>query len=106
MPSSNPDLLNRCKQIVLEVLPDAEIILYGSRARGDASEDSDFDLLILTNEQVHWKTERLLGDRLYNLELETGKLISIQLITREKWNSSMFQTMPFRLNVEREGVII
>lgn len=106
MPSSNSVLLNRCKQIVLEILPGAEIILYGSRARGDASEDSDFDLLILVNEPVHWKTERSLGDRLYNLELETGKLLSLQLITREKWNSPMFQAMPFRLNVEREGVII
>lgn len=106
MPSSNTDLLNQCKQIVLEILPDAEIILYGSRARGDSSEDSDFDLLILVNEPVHWKTERLLGDRLYNLELETGKLLSLQLITREKWNSPMFQAMPFRRNVEREGVSI
>lgn len=106
MPSSNTELLNRCKQIVLEILPDAEIILYGSRARGDAAEDSDFDLLILVNEPVHWKTERILGDLLYNLELETGKLLSLQLITRAKWNSPMFQAMPFRQNVAREGVTI
>lgn len=106
MPSSNTELLNRCKQIVLEILPDAEIILYGSRARGDAAEDSDFDLLILVNEPVHWRTERVLGDGLYNLELETGKLLSLQLITREKWNSPVFQAMPFRQNVEREGISI
>jgi len=106
MPSSNTELLNRCKQIVLEILPDAEIILYGSRARGNAVEDSDFDLLILVNEPVHWKTERILGDLLYNLELETGKLLSLQLITRAKWNSPMFQAMPFRQNVTREGVTI
>lgn len=106
MPSSNADLLNRCKQIVLEIIPDAEIILYGSRARGDADEDSDFDLLIFVKDPVHWKTERILGDRLYSLELETGKLISLQLIPREKWNSSMYKAMPFRRNVEREGVTI
>lgn len=106
MPSSNADLLNRCKQIILKIIPDAEIILYGSRARGDAAEDSDFDLLILVNDPVHWKTERMIGDRLYNLELETGKLLSIQLIPREKWDSPVFQAMPFRQNVEREGVTI
>lgn len=106
MPSSITKLLSRCKQIVLGIIPDAEIILYGSRARGDAKEDSDFDLLILVNEPVHWKTERVLGDRLYNLELETGKLLSIQLIPREKWDSPMFQAMPFRQNVEREGITI
>lgn len=106
MPSSNADLLTRCKQVILEIIPDAEIILYGSRARGDAAEDSDFDLLILVNDPVHWKTERMIGDRLFNLELETGKPVSIQLIPREKWNSPVFKAMPFRQNVEREGVTI
>lgn len=106
MPSSNTGLLNHCKQMVKEIIPDAEIILYGSRARGDAGEDSDFDLLILVNGPIHWKTERILGDRLYNLELETGKLLTIQVIPREKWNSPMFQAMPFRQNVEREGITI
>jgi len=106
MHSSNVNLLTHCKQIVLEIIPDAEIVLYGSRARGDAAEDSDFDLLILVNDPIHWKTERVIGDRLFNLELETGKPISIQVILREKWNSPLFKAMPFRQNVEREGVTI
>ncbi|MFZ5650340.1 MAG: nucleotidyltransferase domain-containing protein [Bacillota bacterium] len=55
-------------------------MLYGSRARGDAAEDSDFDLLILGNGPVHWKTERMISDRLFNLELETGKPLSIQFL--------------------------
>lgn len=81
-------------------------MLYGSRARGDAEEDSDFDLLVLVNGPVDWKTERLLSDRFYDLELETGKLFSLQVISRENWDSPLFRAMPFRQNVEREGITI
>lgn len=67
---------------------------------------SFFDLLVLVNGPVDWKTERLLGDRLYDLELETGKLLSLQVISRENWDSPLYKAMPFRQNVEREGITI
>ena len=38
----------RIKANVLEVNPEAEVWLYGSRARGTAREDSDWDILVLT----------------------------------------------------------
>lgn len=106
MTNSHTDLLNRCKKIVLGIIPDSQIVLYGSRARGDAGTDSDFDLLVLVNGPVDWKIERLLGNRLYDLELETGKILSLQVISRDKWDSPLFQAMPFRKNVEREGITI
>lgn len=42
-------LLRRIKKLVHEIVPDAQIILYGSRARGDAHANSDYDILILVN---------------------------------------------------------
>ena len=41
------ELLERVKQTIHEIEPDADIILYGSRARGDAHPESDWDFLIL-----------------------------------------------------------
>ncbi len=41
----NYELLQRCKKVVQKTVPDAQLILYGSRARGDAREDSDYDLV-------------------------------------------------------------
>lgn len=40
---------------VLEVVPDAGVILFGSRARKEAREESDWDILVLTDEQVDEK---------------------------------------------------
>ena len=43
------ELLKHCKKAIRQVVPDADVILYGSRARGDATEYSDYDILVLTN---------------------------------------------------------
>lgn len=38
------------KATVRSFLPDAKVLLFGSRARGQATKDSDYDLLIVTND--------------------------------------------------------
>ena len=47
---ADKDLLERCRWAVRHVVPDADIILYGSRARGDAQEYSDYDILVLVDQ--------------------------------------------------------
>ena len=42
-------MLQRIKQNVQEVEADAEVWLYGSRARQDARRDSDWDVLVLSS---------------------------------------------------------
>jgi predicted nucleotidyltransferase len=42
------NMIDTLKRVAREVLPEhSKLYLYGSRARGDASEDSDWDLLVL-----------------------------------------------------------
>ena len=38
------------KSMVNSFLPNAQVLLFGSRARGDSAIDSDYDLLIITQE--------------------------------------------------------
>lgn len=104
--SLDSELLLRCKKLIGAIIPDAQVILYGSRARGKARKDSDYDLLILVNGPVDWKLERTIADKLYDLELETGTLLSAQVIPLSTWNSPVYQAQPFRQNVMREGISI
>ena len=85
--------------------PKADVILYGSRARGDERPDSDWDILILTDYSVDLITERKFRDKLYDLELETGEPLSIFVYSKSDWLTKQRIT-PFYENVTQEGVRI
>lgn len=85
--------------------PKAEVILYGSRARGDERPDSDWDILVLTDYSVDLITERKFRDKLYDLELETGEPLSIFVYSKNDWRTKQRIT-PFYENVTQEGVRI
>ena len=42
----------KIKTTINRYLPDAEIILFGSRARNDAHLESDYDILVKTRDQI------------------------------------------------------
>ena len=48
---------NTIKSLVNSFLPDAQILLFGSRARGEFSLDSDYDLLVVTKETYAPRTK-------------------------------------------------
>lgn len=98
-------IIGLIKKKVYETDPDAEIILYGSRARGDEREFSDWDILILTNYPITYKEEQKFRHNLYDVELDTGEAISTFVYYKNEWNSKHSVT-PLYYNISREGVKI
>jgi uncharacterized protein len=84
--------------------PDAEIYLYGSQARGDAKKLSDWDLLILLNsENIPFSLETEIMDEFYNIELETGQIISPLIYPKKEWNTK-YKISPLFENINKEGI--
>ncbi len=98
-------ILGKVKELVKATDPEAEVILFGSRARGDAREDSDWDILILTPKAVNLKVEQTFRHKLFELELEYGQAISTFVYSKADWNGKHRAT-PFYHNVEEEGILI
>jgi len=48
MMETNREILELIKATACKFLPDAEVMLFGSRARREAASDSDFDVLVVT----------------------------------------------------------
>jgi len=97
-------LLARCRDAIRSLDRSAEVILYGSRARGDAKPESDYDFVILTDGEASLKIEDSFRRQLFPIELETGAVLTVILVSRKDWNSTLYGAMPFYQNVVRDGV--
>jgi len=104
--TADTDLLRRCKSAVAQVVPDADLILYGSRARGDADDESDYDIVAVVDGPVDMALKDEMRAKVYPLELETGAMITLMVYSRKQWDSPLQRATPFRRNVEREGVLL
>jgi uncharacterized protein len=104
------DIPARLKQAVLAIAPDAEVILYGSRARGDFEADSDWDFLVLCDEGKKREVKEAVSDAVYALGSELCDVLGhwpcISTVTRsrEYWSRKIVQATPFHREVTKDGV--
>ena len=84
--------------------PKAEVILFGSHARGQAGDESDWDILILIDKpKENRSVEEIYRNVMFNLELELGEPISTFIYSKIDWETRYIHT-PLYQNIKREGV--
>lgn len=99
-------ILNKIVGAINKTAPDSEVYLYGSRARGNAKDISDWDLLVLLNlPYLSFDFETKIMDSIYDLELETGEIISPLIYAKKDWFEKHSITPLFE-NIENEGIRI
>ncbi len=92
----------RVKEVVKSIDASAKVILFGSRARGEAREDSDWDFLILTSQDVSPALEDEFRTKLYELELEYEQVISSVIENDQNWEN--YLNSEFYMNVQTDGI--
>jgi uncharacterized protein len=99
-------VLKKIKAKVHEKDPFAQVILFGSHARGEARKDSDWDILILLNiPHVSRSLKREYVQLIYDLELETNQGISVFVFGKNEWHTLHAPT-PFYKNIQKEGIAL
>lgn len=105
MPLSK-EIAQQIKQTVHQSAPGAEIILFGSYARGDNRKDSDIDLLILLQQQKVTDTDKTkIIHNLYDIELSSGYPISSVILSKNDWVTRHFYTSLY-MNVKQDGIVL
>lgn len=103
----NQDLvIGQIKEVAQRIVPKGgQVLLYGSRARGEAHEGSDWDLLIILNKS---KIDKGDYDNVVfpftSLGWDIGEDIIPVIYTRDEWNKSSF--LPFYKNVEQDKMVL
>ena len=101
---SNDAILDSITTAIHGQDPSAQAFLFGSRARGDNKPDSDWDILILVdNQNVTNEIEDKFRDVLYNIELESGQIISTFIYPKSYWQK-ILKLSPLYKSVKKEGI--
>ena len=97
-------VLLQCRNVIKSDYPNAQIILYGSQARGQAQPESDIDLLVLLDEEIPAATKRHIHDLLYDIALTEDVVISSIIKSSRKWNLPINQATPLYEIIQKEGI--
>ena len=95
------DLPDQVKEEIIKIDPKAEVILFGSRARGDFRKDSDSDFLILLDRPLDEKLKDQILITVYRLELQGDSVFNILIHTKKEWANHA--VTPLYALIQEEG---
>ena len=101
----NQVIFNEIQALKRKLIPAEKLILFGSQARGDAREDSDWDLLVLLDKEKRNFNEDYdkYAYPFVNLEYRYPIKIDVQVHYHKNWES---HHSVFKHQIKNEGVEI
>ena len=91
------------KRLTEELGQPVKVIMFGSQARGDATKESDIDLLVILH-SLDSGTLNLAFDIAWEVGFDAGKMISV--VPAEKNELKRLAVSPFYRAVKREGIAV
>jgi uncharacterized protein len=102
--ASEKNALEEIKRRVSDLFPIRSYIIFGSKARGDAEQDSDVDLLLITGRELTHRERHQISDILTGINLAYDTLFSFIAVDDARWNSNLYRFYPIHENIGREGI--
>lgn len=108
------DLLSRSEVVALRELIERlrlhykveKVVVFGSKVRGEADDESDLDVLILTGEKATYELLNEVSGECFEVNLKHGTNISVVVIDKASWETGLWSVTPFHDAVQNEGVTV
>lgn len=96
--------LDKLRRRLLEEFEIEDLVLFGSAARGEADEESDIDILIITKHAMTRPARHEITDVVFEINLEHDTNFSTLVVDRESWEAGPIRILPIHEGIELDGV--
>lgn len=104
MTAAERTILERFKGLVSERVAPHKLVLFGSRARGDADPDSDLDVIVVVEGHADQTNRDWISDCAWEAGFDSGIVIVPLVYGRAEWEQGPERHSLLVQAVEREGV--
>ncbi|MCX7013430.1 MAG: nucleotidyltransferase domain-containing protein [Candidatus Sumerlaeota bacterium] len=96
--------LGNFKQRVTAQFPGSQLVLFGSRARGDAEPDSDMDVLVILDHAVSTPDREAVSECAWEACVGQGVMLTPVPVSRQDWQEGLLSSSLLAMAVAEDGV--
>jgi uncharacterized protein len=100
------EALNELRRRLLDSFDIEALHLFGSVARNEADEDSDIDLLVVTEQPLKRPVRHQITEIVFEINLQYDTNFSTLVVDRTAWEEGLFSVLPIHDEIMREGVTL
>jgi predicted nucleotidyltransferase len=106
MTETDRKILDKFKALLSKCIRLHKMILFGSRARGDAEPESDMDVVVIVDGPTNDEIKNTISECAWEAGFEHGIVVVPVTFSRDEWEKGPERESLFVLAVERDGVLL